>query len=92
MGHTYAFGTSGVGGAPLVAEIEEQENNTSRQEVEVEDEDALPGEDDMVYHNISNDSMSKGDIDDEVCNLHGRVLCESLKYSNKFGVLTPCLL
>lgn len=76
VGHTYAFGASDVAGVPLVAEIEEQENNTvtSRREVELEREDGLLGEDDMVYHNVSDDDVSEGDIDDEVRNLHGRIL------------------
>jgi hypothetical protein len=75
VGHTYAFGAnSGVADALLLAEIEEQENNTSRQEIRLEDEDSLLGEDDMVYQNDSNDNMSEGDIDDEVCNLYGRLL------------------
>jgi hypothetical protein len=79
VGHTYAFGAnSGAVDASLLAEIEEQENNTIRQAVGLEDGDGLLGEDDMVYQNDSDDHMSERDIDDEVCNLYGRLL--SIKY------------
>ena len=70
---THAFGAnSDVVDAPL-DEIEEQENNTTRQEVRVEDEDGLLGEDDMVYQNSSDDSMSEADINDKVCSMYGRL-------------------
>jgi hypothetical protein len=77
VGHTYAFGAnSGIVDAPLLAENEEQENNTIRQEVALEDGDSLPGEDDMVHQNDSDDHMSEGDVDDEVCNTNTYTFCQ----------------
>ena len=71
VGHTYAFGAnSDVVDEPL-DEIEEQENNTTRQEVGAEDGDGLLGEDNMVYQNGSDDSMSEAGVDDEVCSMCG---------------------
>jgi hypothetical protein len=69
VGHTYAFGVMGpdVMEAP---EVEEQENDVSRQEVglsgDVEDglDDRSLGDDDMVYQNDSDEGMSGEDADD----------------------------
>lgn len=75
VGHTYAFGSAtNITEAPQVrAEIEEEETDFDGQEVGLpeNDEDGLDGcplgEDDMVYPNNSDDSMSEGDADDGAC-------------------------
>jgi hypothetical protein len=70
VGHTYAAFSAdfNVADVLLPAETEQEENNTSRREVDLEDEDGFLGEDDMVYQNDSDDSMSEGgDIYDEAC-------------------------
>jgi hypothetical protein len=77
VGHTYAFGSADITEVPLVpAEMEEQETDFNRQEVEHpgEDEDGLDecslGEDDMVYQSDpDDDNMSEGNAsDDGACN------------------------
>jgi hypothetical protein len=86
VGHTYAFGSAvdvDTMQASLLAETEEQENNVSRQEVirpgEVEGglDDRLLGEDDMVYQNDSDDNVSDGGADDEVCSQHDAFVAKS---------------
>jgi hypothetical protein len=70
VGHTYAFGVnSDIANAPWLDGVEEQEDNTTQQEVEPEDGDGLLGEDDMVYQNDSDNNASEGDAEDEVCNV-----------------------
>ena len=70
VGHTYVFGAnSDVVDTLWLGGVEEEEDNTIRQEMELEGEDGLLGEDDMVYQNDSDDNISERDADDEVCNL-----------------------